>query len=182
MGCKNSHEKNLDHELLFSSRAGDLISVVLLIDQGINVNYSDPKTGDQALMMAAYSGNLQLVDFLLAKGADCTAKNNSGYVALSFAARNGHLAIGKKLLFAPLGIGTINTKSTRSHETPLMQAVYGGHIDFIIMLLDRGADPSLTTTYGYSAIDLAKSRRRIDIVLLLLNNNGEMKHCGKAYM
>jgi ankyrin repeat protein len=179
MGCKISSEKILDHELFFAARAGDLISVIIFVEQGISVNYSDPKTGDQALMMAAHSENFQLVDFLLANGADCTAKNKSGYVALSFAARNGNLAIGKKLLDALLGLETINTRSTRSNETPLMQAVFGGHVDFIKMLLDHGADPSLTTTYGYSAIDFAKSQRRVDIVSLLINNK---KQCGKVYM
>jgi len=60
--------------------------------------------------------------------------------------------------------------------------VFGGHVDFIRMLLDHGADPSLTTTYGYSAIDFAKSQRRVDIVSLLINNNGEIKQCEKVYM
>ena len=43
--------------------------------------------------IAAYKGNLEVVRFLLSKGADCTIKNDWGYVPATNAKAQGHTAV-----------------------------------------------------------------------------------------
>jgi ankyrin repeat protein len=58
--------------LMFAARAGDLASAKLLVDAGANVNDQDAR-GVSVVTLAAHSGYLDLVEFLLDKGADPNA-------------------------------------------------------------------------------------------------------------
>jgi hypothetical protein len=50
--------------------------------------------GDEtALMLAAYGGHLKVVNYLLEKGADLSAKDDSGETALDKAKEKGHADI-----------------------------------------------------------------------------------------
>lgn len=49
-------------------------------------------------MIAAYRGHLDIVSFLLEKGADPDEKANCGATALHFAAESGHTVIIKEIL------------------------------------------------------------------------------------
>lgn len=49
-------------------------------------------------MIAAYKGHIDIVNFLLEKGADPDERANCGATALHFAAERGHTAIVKKIL------------------------------------------------------------------------------------
>ena len=49
-------------------------------------------------MMASQQGHLDVVQALLAKGADVNAKDNDGATALMLASQNGHLDVVQALL------------------------------------------------------------------------------------
>lgn len=72
---------------------GDLAAVKQLItDVHIDVNYLD-RTGSSALMYAAYGGYLEIVKYLVSKGANISIKNLKGGTAVRYAAYAGHRAI-----------------------------------------------------------------------------------------
>ena len=52
-------------------------------------------------------------------------------------------------------------------ETPLMSASYEGHAKVLGALLDAGADIKLKNDGGYTALDLARKRRKYEVVALL---------------
>jgi ankyrin repeat protein len=58
-----------DSALMFAARSGDLASAKLLVAAGANVNDQDA-WGVSATVLAAHSGFVELVEFLLEKGAD----------------------------------------------------------------------------------------------------------------
>jgi ankyrin repeat protein len=66
--------------LLFAARAGDLESAQRLVEAGANVNDADA-WGISATTLAAHSGYTELVEFLLARGADPNAAR-PGFAAL----------------------------------------------------------------------------------------------------
>ena len=66
--------------LMFAARAGDLASARLLVAAGANVNDQDA-WGISVVTLAAHSGFLDVVEFLLDKGADPN-KSGAGFTAL----------------------------------------------------------------------------------------------------
>jgi ankyrin repeat protein len=67
--------------------------VKLLLDKGANVNVKENRNGATPLIVAAFEGNKEVIEQLLAKGADIDAKDNEGNTALSLASARGHTAV-----------------------------------------------------------------------------------------
>src|SRR5712692_4959852 len=88
-----------DTPLLFAARAGDLAAAKLLVTAGADVN-DVAADGVRATVLAAHSGNGELVEFLLEKGANPNAAA-AGYTALHAAILRGN----KKAVAALLAHG-----------------------------------------------------------------------------
>ena len=69
-----------DTALMFAARVGDLDSAKLLVAAGANVNDADA-WGVTATVMAAHAGFVELVEFLLDRGADPNARRGGLYRA-----------------------------------------------------------------------------------------------------
>ena len=170
------------NSILKKAREGNVVRIKEILLKGGDVNYQDLESGNNALMIATYSGNYRLVEFLLENGA-CSKKTNIfGYTALAFAARNGHVEIGRIIISSFKENATvknivINAKSKNSDETPLMQAVFWEHRDFVILLLDNGADLYAKSTYGWTALDFAKYKNSNELILIISEKlNREISH------
>lgn len=70
--------------LLHAAETGFTLGVQSLLDAGVPVNVTDG-LGQTALMHAASNGSLELVDFLLTRGADPLMRTTSGHTALDAA-------------------------------------------------------------------------------------------------
>ncbi|GET41720.1 ankyrin repeat domain-containing protein [Microseira wollei] len=72
---------------------GDAKTVEAVLAQGANVNVTGGVTpvgeSNTALMWAAAEGHLDVVNILLAHGADVNVKNDANYTALMYAAERG---------------------------------------------------------------------------------------------
>lgn len=94
------------------------------------------------LHVAACFGRLNVARFLVDAGADVNARGGTfGGTPLNEAAGCGHLAVVEYLLSAGAQMET--------HEpevNPLFSAVLGGHADIVLLLLERGIDPSVRYT------------------------------------
>ena len=55
------------------------------------------KNNQTPINIAAYSGRLEVVQFLLSKGADCTIKNDWGYTPETNARAQGHAEVAAAL-------------------------------------------------------------------------------------
>ena len=66
----------------------------------------------------------------------------------------------------------INAKDRMMGATPLMGAALGGHSEIAEFLLKRGADVNARAEDGSTALILATSRDKLDLVRLLLNAGG----------
>lgn len=129
---------------------------VLLDTDGINLE-ARALNGDTALMIAAYKGNKQAVEALLARNAEV---NKPGWTALHYAAAIGDNDIVQRLLDKSAYIDAESPNKT----TPIMMAARGGHILTVKLLLDEGADATLKNEQGMTAIDLARKYDHNDIV------------------
>jgi len=70
--------------LIWASQNNDFQTVKLLVDHKAVVDFRDAFKST-ALMYAAYKGNIEIVSYLIAKGADVNAKDDQGNSVLTAA-------------------------------------------------------------------------------------------------
>ena len=63
----------------------------------VNINFED-ELGNTALITASKKGNLELLKYLIDKGADLNSQNKNGYTSLMEAVENNHFYIVKELV------------------------------------------------------------------------------------
>jgi uncharacterized protein len=130
-------------DLIAAAARGDGAAVQALLDQGIAVD-SMNALGTTALMTASLYGHLDVVQALLANGADVNAKSKLvSATALMAASRAGHLNVVQLLLAKGADVNAkangVNAKPNAG-ETALILASRAGHLDVVQALLDKGAD------------------------------------------
>lgn len=113
------------------------------------------------LGLAAYFKQQEAVRLLLDMGADVhqTAANPTKVTALHAAVSAGQQQIAQWLVEAG---ADINARQQLDY-TPLMGAAANARLEILDLLLAHGADPSLKTTEGKSAADLARGHGHGDI-------------------
>lgn len=132
------------------------VTDLLLSNPATNVNLAN-KNGENALMMAAFDGDLSTVKTLvLDKKA---AVNKTGWAPIHYAATNGHLQIVQFLM----AHGALINALSPSETTPLMMAIGSGNDELIKYLLDNGADLRMRNHEGYTAIDVAQLFGKDDV-------------------
>ncbi|XP_020298540.1 ankyrin repeat, PH and SEC7 domain containing protein secG-like, partial [Pseudomyrmex gracilis] len=111
-----------------------------------------------ALQVAAWQGNIDLLNQLIKKGADVNGFDKIGRTALYYAAHCGHVDVTKRLLECKAEINTqvgIHSCSRDMHlestsigqnlplpmrrRSPLNQAVRNNHADVVRILIENGA-------------------------------------------
>jgi len=144
-------------QLLLAARRGELDKVKELLDGGADVNYWDNETYMTALMFATVGEHLDIVNELLVRGADLTMTDRNGATALHLAASYGHIDILRRIIDALLAEREdLNTQDGYG-RTALHTAAEGGIVNSVILLLQRGADPTIQDTDGNTAYDLAQT-------------------------
>ena len=136
--------------LMTAAKTGSVRIVDTLLAHQATVNAAIPSTGQTALMWATAERHGDVMEALIAAGADADAKSTIGFTPLLFAARNGDIAAAKLLLRA--GAGVNDPGSDGTHALPL--AIVSGHEEMAQFLLAQGADPD-STIYGVGAIHAA---------------------------
>jgi ankyrin repeat protein len=117
---------------LYSAAAYDRVEIVhLLLRRGANPNIT---TDDQQtpLQLAAYFGSTEVVEMLIAAGADVnTAETANGHTALVAAARNGHTEVIRMLLDA----GADRSVRIKDGRVAYQVARQYGHLEAANLLL-----------------------------------------------
>jgi ankyrin len=153
-------EKGGSTALLFAARIGDLESAKLLVAAGANVN-DVASDRNNALVVAAFSGQGKLAAFLLDKGADANWAG-AGYTALHAAVLRNDAELVKALLAhganpnSQLTKGTPVTRDGQDFElpsglagaTPFFLAAKLVEVDIMKALAAKGANASLALADG----------------------------------
>ena len=164
--------------LIETARQQDSATARRLVEQGADVNVADGD-GSTALHWAAYHGDVQLTDALLAAGARMTAVTRVGGMSPMFmAARNGHAAVVERLLKAGGNAREVNANGT----TVLMAAAGSGNGPAVKLLLDAGADVSATDiTNGQTALMFAAARNGVGAISELLARGADARVTTKVF-
>ncbi|XP_055638147.1 ankyrin repeat domain-containing protein 39-like [Toxorhynchites rutilus septentrionalis] len=103
---------------------------------------------------------------LIAKG-HLHDKDRSGYTALHYAARNGHMSICLILLDSGIGID----ETTHGGATALHRAAMMGHTRIVELLLQRKANPILQDSDGKTALHRAVEGNHFETCQILFQHN-----------
>ena len=126
------------------------------------------KGGLTQLMHAAHNGDEKRVRELVAAGAKFDLVDGAGWLALHYASAGGHANIAKLLLDGKNeGEGTDINRRGRDFETALGLASFYGHEAVVRLLLERGANATLRTSIGRTALSWARIRNHAAVVALL---------------
>ena len=143
----------------------DRVRTLIESDHSLVNSYSPD--GFAPLGLAAFFGHPEIVDVLLAAGAEVSApsRETMKLTPLASALATGHNQIARTLIEhgAP-----VNAKG-ESDVTPLHTAAARGNIEAATFLLEHGADINATTTDGKKPIAYAEERNHPDMVEFLKN-------------
>ncbi|VDK22061.1 unnamed protein product, partial [Taenia asiatica] len=149
----SSNQPSSENQIFDACRLGDISRVVTLLDKGVSVDLKDT-TGRKStpLHFAAGYGRLNVVELLIIKGADVSAKDDGGLIPLHNACSFGHTEVVQLLLAA----NSDPNAQDNWHYTPLHEAAIKGKVDVCVLLLQAKADPYMRNLDGKTPFDFAE--------------------------
>ncbi|MDO5057051.1 MAG: ankyrin repeat domain-containing protein [Lautropia sp.] len=167
-------------------KRGDLATVRQMVAQGQNIEARDEASlGQTALGWAAFIGYEDMVDFLIAEGADLNATDRGDvYNVLKSAVLGKNVQVVKKVHGLLRDSTDLNDQSLESDgETLLMVAASNNRLETVKYLISQGADLNLVTTqtdtsapsYNQSALSYACTRHHPEMQKLLISH-GAINH------
>jgi ankyrin repeat protein len=110
------------------------------------------------LFAAIETGDVAVVDALLAHGASRDARGEMGETPLHAAASKGSEAVVRALLARGAGVDARIQRRGHQYDgrTPLMDAACGNNLVVVKVLLEHGADPFLKDSLGMTALSFAE--------------------------
>lgn len=157
-------------ELADLIQAGKRDAALALVRDGSNVNAAQGD-GTTPLHWAVYRIDEELVDELIARGAQPDVVNKYGSSPLAEAVKIGHAGLVEKLLGAGADVESTNLDG----QTALMLAARAGALDVAALLVRNGADVNARETWrGQTALMWAADANAPDIAKLLIDNGADV--------
>jgi ankyrin repeat protein len=100
------------------------------------------------LLAAIRSGEREIVEALLNRGADPNHDTKAWMTPLALACKEGNRAIVELLVSR----GADARQGRVEHGTPIEQAAWYGHEELVILLLGHGADPDSVLSNGLGSL------------------------------
>lgn len=143
----------------------EVLKLLLTIDELLPLLESKDKEGATPLLLAFQLNDLEACAHLIEAGADPSTTNQHGRTVLHHAAGAGEIDIVKRLLNS--GCKDLLESKDETGSTPLILAAYFGHAKMCALLLQAGADPSATDTYGKNALHHAAFKGKTEVLEVL---------------
>jgi len=122
------------------------------------------------LHLAAYFGEPETAEVLLDAGADvlAVARNAEANLAINAAAAGPRADRRPEIVRLLITRGCpVDGRGSPAGHTPLHEAAFNGDLALVRLLLDRGADRSVRTAEGETALDIAVKHVRQEVARLL---------------
>ncbi|TWU24211.1 Ankyrin repeats (3 copies) [Novipirellula galeiformis] len=129
-----------------------------------------PKFSDDAYLMAALDGNMQVIDLALTSGTELNTQNERGHNALHLASFNGHTDAVNYLLSKGMKVDERDGEG----KSALIHAASGDFADTVEVLIKAGADVNLKDeTEGFTALMMAAAEGQMDVVNALMQHGAD---------
>ena len=149
--------------------SNDLKKVREWLDEGLDPEFQGSQFGS-GLMIAAWKGNIPMMELFVERGVNPRRANRNGEQALQLAAWNGHTEAVKWLLDHGASINRDG-----NYWSALHYAVFKGHEDLARLLLARGADVNSRSPNGSTPLMMAAREGRENLIKDLLDSGANPK-------
>ncbi|KAJ7759534.1 ankyrin repeat-containing domain protein [Mycena metata] len=127
------------------------------------------------LSVASQNGQLDVVKFLIERGADVNASNKDGYTSLYLASERGHLGVVEFLIEHGADVNARN----KDGYTSLHLVSRDGHLDIVKFLIEHGADINASTEGGYTSLSMASENGHLEVVKFLIEHGADINASDK---
>ncbi len=141
---------------------GDLSLAREWLDAGLSPDFEGKVIGT-GLMIAAWEGNIPMMELFVARGADINKTNSVGEQALLHAAWKGRLEAVRWLVEHGARLNREGQEWAALHY-----AAFAGHAEVVGYLLERGADINALSTNGSTPLMMAAREGKEAIAKTLL--------------
>ena len=141
---------------------GDLSQAAEWLDAGLSPDFEGAAIGS-GVMIAAWEGNIPMMELFVVRGADINRTNSFGEQALLHAAWKGHLPAVRWLVERGARLNRQGREWAALHY-----AAFAGHAEVVGYLLERGADINALSTNGSTPLMMAAREGREAIAKTLL--------------
>ena len=165
--------------LSIASAVGSVAAIEMLLSHGCSIDSRD-NGGDTPLMHAARCGNTEVVEYLLAQGADPLLQNNLELGLLHLAALSDNALTIEAVLSNNFDI---NARCSAAGLTPLLTCLVQGNLEAANYLLVRGADEYLKSEEGLTVLSAAAISGDVAAIEMLLkrgHNPNSRDGCDKT--
>lgn len=158
-----------DDPLIRAAQQDELEEVTRLI-AGRDVNLRDKSSHTTALEHAVRNANREMVQMLLAAGADVNAQNNAGETVLMMLDDDAT----SELIWDLLNAGAKVNWKDKEGNTPLLEAASCNNLELLKTLLETGAEVNAKNKLGQTALMRAAGEGLINNVRMLLLAGGDI--------
>ncbi|XP_042406391.1 protein ACCELERATED CELL DEATH 6-like [Zingiber officinale] len=169
--CLTHQDASKSTPLHFATASGDAVMLLLLLQRDASAGFLQDEEGLAIIHIAASVGSLNMIKEILAYCPDALEqKNNKGSNFVHVAVEKKNLKVVKYVLSSSSSAKELLNEQDHEGNTPLHLAVLARDRKMIRMLLSsRIVDPALTNNSGFTPIDVASSKVRIEVSLRMYN-------------
>jgi ankyrin repeat protein len=159
----------LEERYLDAARRGDMATLKLCLDKGVDANAKDGFARSALLLAVLNARNLEMVKLLQARGLPIDEPDVRGRTPLGYAAGNGQLEIVSYLLEQ----GAAADRKDGQGQTPLYHAVLIGSRESVLRLLAASADVNTRDQFGDTPLIGACNKGNDDMARLLVEKGAD---------
>jgi len=153
-----------------AAKEGDLAKLKTLIEENPDLANAKNENQETPLHAAVSGGHLDIVEFLIAAGANVDAQNNQKATPLHLACYDGHRDIAEKLISHGANIEARFANGT----TPLFWTVPGGHTAVFELLVKKGADIGVKVDNGANLLHSVAMHGQKDMAEILIEKGADV--------
>jgi len=150
----------------YAPGSGDVLGLRMRAALGVSLKDWQNETGGNLITIAAQSDQADVIRYLVSQGIDPDDRGGRQQTPLETAISFHCPSSIPALVEAGADLGGV-----------VEQAVAGGDVEITRVLLDAGADPSVSGSECYPLVELAVLNRHLDVAKLLLEHGADPDAC-----